>query len=238
MKKTRYRGSLTTDYGSPTAGCGSRFIPFTLIELLVVIAIIAILAAMLLPALQQAKEQAKTISCLSNLKQIGQSWAMYMDDNNWKFPLLSPNNMWSWGGGNSGALQFGETAATVAARPLSSYLTNIRSYQCPSDNRDNAIGGIYKSCWQDFGTSYPYNFSYVRTYRYPNKNENKFILAGDWTMYNSWSEPSGWNWPGALGRYTWHARKSWKSNILFIDMHAELMDITGISNTVNYRWSP
>ncbi len=73
---------------------------FTLIELLITIAIIAILAAMLLPALNMAREKARSISCTGNLKNsIGTAFGMYANDNDAWFPVGSkkcPTGSWCY----------------------------------------------------------------------------------------------------------------------------------------------
>jgi prepilin-type N-terminal cleavage/methylation domain-containing protein/prepilin-type processing-associated H-X9-DG protein len=135
---------------------------FTLIELLVVIAIIGILAAMLFPVFARARESARKIQCLSNVKNIAMAIQMYLTDYDALWPFEHDQNsvgFWSHDGGCSDedATRNATCANPYLREPviLDEYIRNRDVWRCPSARFNKGTTVITSSLpgrpyWQDW----------------------------------------------------------------------------------------
>jgi len=156
---------------------------FTLIELLVVIAIIAILAAILFPVFARAKARAKMGTCLSNCRQVGIAFLMYLSENDDLMPSM--DTVWSTSLRNytngaasdsSGTIWAGDNKARDAGQSLDyfyknsilacigGYMKNSSIWWCPDYKNVNVKPGlptgssINTNAGNAYWSYYPYNF--------------------------------------------------------------------------------
>ena len=221
---------------------------FTLIELLVVIAIIAILASMLLPALNKAREAAKSIKCVSNLKQVGQAQALYGNDHKYFSPGIqdanSPENYWS-----SKLLPY-----VGISEPATNREWRVKRqspvFWCPSKTQKAAVSGTSTE-WLDVVCYAPNAFKllavtgcidkYVEIFpdTYAVKPGTRGIANGvsstshilfigelghkstDPRGYTHYTIRAGTNFDGTSGSETPDFRHSNKKNSLMLDLHVE-----------------
>ena len=142
MHSSASRTRRRVGFRALSASTSGKSSAFTLIELLVVIAIIAILAAILFPVFAKAREKARQISCLSNMKQLGLGFMQYTQDNDENYPT-----------GSSGPLGQG-WAGTIYT-----YVKSTGVFKCPDDStQPQTSNGVVS-----YPVSYAANFNFMRT---------------------------------------------------------------------------
>jgi len=197
-------------------------------ELLVVVTIIVILAGMLSPALQQARRKAQQAVCISNLRQLGCAWMMYLQDNHETF--YDVECWWIWGGkvGTVGAgygpYPFDDPSVK---RPLNHYVDDNHSiFHCPSDRgRPKTVDWSEPCTYDAMGNSYVYNCvgdgaqGGLAGIRLPQVgNPSKTVLIGDGVIVEYTY--------GGTAQIRWHDKANPWANVCFVDGHVEWVLIT------------
>lgn len=124
-----------------------RVLGFTLVEMLVTVAIIALLLSLLLPVLGRARQKARGVACVNNLKQLQVAWIAYADDYGGRLPPNTANDgsaVWrsdtdSWVGPSSAPWDQDSESLKRGLFVRLGYLSSVRGFVCPSD--DSSVYG-------------------------------------------------------------------------------------------------